>query len=104
MYPQKLHFQPIQMLLCQPKLEIKSSFRVMYPALQNRKCIGVGMGVKIHECRGSLETKCTYVIQRASFMANNGVYECVGENMVKLVAEPLTLEIQGIIYLSSIRK
>ena len=53
-------------------------------------------GVKIHECRGSLETKCTYVIQRASFMANNGIYECVGENMVKLVAKPLTVEIQGI--------
>lgn len=59
-------------------------------------------GVKIHECLGSLETKCTYVIQRASFIANNGIYECVGENMVKLVAKPLTLEIQGIICIAEV--
>ena len=35
-------------------------------------------------------------------MANNGIYECVGENMVKLVAKPLTLEIQGIICIAEV--
>ena len=31
----------------------------------------------------------------ASFEENNGIYECVGENLVKRVTKQLTVEIKG---------
>ena len=55
-------------------------------------------GVKIHSCPNTLEAKCTYVIQRATYLDNNGEYECVGENLIKTVSRSLTVEIKGILW------
>eukprot|EP00111_Clytia_hemisphaerica_P018542 TCONS_00054849-protein len=51
-------------------------------------------GVNIHDCPNTQEPRCTYTIRKTSFPENNGIYECVGENIVMKNAKELRVEVQ----------
>jgi len=57
-------------------------------------------GKIVYNCPNKLESRCTYTILRASFEKNNGIHECVGENLVRKVTKQLSVEIKGEIFLN----